>query len=495
MIIRLSIDDCSTHMSEVLKGLRPRIVWEIFESISAIPRCSGKEEGVQEFMEAWAGEHGFGFRKDGVGNVILIREAAPGCEEHPTLMMQGHQDMVCEKTPDSPHDFDVDPLPLKVEGDNVSAEGTTIGADNGIGMAIAMALLVDPDLGRHGRLEAVFTVDEESGFTGIRNMSPDFFTGKRMINLDSEELGVIIISSAGGGGTQYTIPFAREPPGDWEALRVEVGGLMGGHSGVDIHLPRLNSNILLAQGLRKVKEEIPLRLIHIEGGTRGNAIPRSAYAEIMVPKGRKTEGKEIIDRWDSKLDRSVEVGLQVKVTDSTPRESAGEEASSKAVDLVSEIPQGVYSWSPEYDDLVQTSNNLGILRTEEDKFSIPVNSRTCDAEDFGGNQAMLRELGDRHGVEYTQRTGGAGWKASPDSPFLKLVERCYAEVYGKEPKVTGIHGGLECGVFTMLDPELQIVSLGPTIHNPHSPSEYLEASTVGTLWEVVRTIAQRIRDE
>ena len=482
-------------MSGVLRGLQPRIVWDIFERISAIPRCSKKEERVQEFMEDWATENGVGFRRDEVGNVILIREAAPGCEGYPTLMMQGHQDMVCEKTPESPHDFDVDPLKLRVEGDKVSAEGTTLGADNGIGMAIAMALLVDPDLGRHGRLEAVFTVDEESGFTGIRNMSPDFFTGKRMINLDSEELGVIIISSAGGGGTQYTIPFARESPGDWTALRVEVGGLMGGHSGVDIHLPRLNSNILLAKGLRKVKEEIPLRLIHIEGGTRGNAIPRSANAEILVPDGGREEAKEILGKWNSGLDRSVEVRLEVRVTDSTPRDAAGEEASSKAVDLVSEVPQGVYSWSTEYDDLVQTSNNLGILRTEEDRFSIPVNSRTCDAGDFEGNQAMLRELGDRHGVEYAQRAGGAGWKADPDSPFLKLVERTYAEVHGEEPKVTGIHGGLECGVFTMLDPELQIVSLGPTIHNPHSPGEYLEASTVGVLWEVVRTIAQRMDDE
>ncbi len=482
-------------MSKVLDGLEPEIVWDIFERISAIPRCSKKEERVQEFLEAWAKENGVGFRKDGVGNVNLTREAAPNCEGYPTLMMQGHQDIVCEKDPESPHDFDVDPIPLKVEGDKVSADGTTLGADNGIGMAIAMALLVDPSLERHGMLEAVFTVDEESGFTGIRNMSPDFFSGKRMINLDSEELGVIIISSAGGGGTQYTIPIAREEPGDWEALKVEVGGLMGGHSGVDIHLPRLNSNILIAQGLRRVKERVPLKVIHIEGGTRGNAIPRSAYAEVLVPGGRKAEARKIIEEWGSGLDRSVEEGLEVKVMDSTPRASAGEEAASKAVNLVSEIPQGVYSWSTEYDELVQTSNNLGILRTEEDKFSIPVNSRTCDADDFEGNQAMLRELGDKHGVEYAQRAGGAGWKASPDSPFLKLVERCYAEVYGKEAKVTGIHGGLECGVFTMLDPELQIVSLGPTIHNPHSPAEYLEAHTVGVIWEVVRAIAQRMDAE
>jgi dipeptidase D len=171
------------------------------------------------------------------------------------------------------------------------------------------------------------------------------------------------------------------------------------------------------------------------------------------------------------------------------------ETSKKALDLISEIPQGVYSWSEEYEGLVQTSNNIGILRTEEERIRVPVSSRTSDAEDFKGNQEKLRELGERHGVEFTQRAGGAGWKASPDSPFLKLVVRCYEEVYGGAPKVEGIHGGLECGVFVRLDPELQIVSLGPTIHYPHSPNEYLEASTVGVLWEVVRAIAQRMDDE
>ncbi len=481
-------------MSKILDGLEPEIVWDIFERISAIPRCSKKEEGVQEFLEAWARENGVGFNKDEVGNVILIREAAPDCEGYPTLMMQGHQDMVCEKDPESPHDFDVDPIPLKVEGDSVSADGTTLGADNGIGMAIAMALLVDPSLERHGRLEAVFTVDEESGFTGIRNMNPDFFSGKRMINLDSEELGVIIISSAGGGGTEYSIPISREPPGGWEGLSVEVAGLLGGHSGVDIHLPRLNANILLAQGLRHLGAETRIRLVYIDGGTRGNAIPRSAKAEVLVPDGRTAKATEVIEEWASGLDRSEEE-IEVKVSKATSKPAVDLETSKKALDLISEIPQGVYSWSEEYEGLVQTSNNLGILRTEEERIRVPVNSRTSDAEDFKGNQEMLRELGGRHGVEFTQRAGGAGWKASPDSPFLKLVVKCYEEVYGSAAKVEGIHGGLECGVFVRLDPELQIVSLGPTIHNPHSPSEYLEASTVGVLWEVVRDIAQRMDEE
>ncbi|TRO47960.1 aminoacyl-histidine dipeptidase, partial [Candidatus Bathyarchaeota archaeon] len=471
-------------MSKILDRLEPAIVWDIFERISAIPRCSKKEGPVQVFLEEWAKENGVGFNKDEVGNVILTRGAAPGCDGYPTLMMQGHQDMVCEKDPESPHDFDVDPIPLKMEGDRVSAEGTTLGADNGIGMAIAMALLVDLDLERHGRLEAVFTVDEESGFTGIRNMSPDFFSGKRMINLDSEELGVIIISSAGGGGTEYSIPFSRDPPGGWEAIRVEVRGLLGGHSGVDIHLPRKNANILLAQGLRHLNDSVPVRLVHIEGGTRGNAIPRSAEAEVLVPEGRAAKAMKVMEEWASGLDRSEEE-IEVKASRATPKPAISPEASKKALDLISEIPQGVYSWSEEYEGLVQTSNNLGILRTEEGRIRVPVSSRTSDAEDFKGNQEMLRLLGERHGVELTQRGGGAGWKASPDSPFLKLVVRCYGEVYGSAPRVEGIHGGLECGVFVTLDPELQIVSLGPTIRFPHSPNEYLEAPTVGVLWEVM----------
>ena len=481
-------------MSKVLDGLEPAIVWDIFERISAIPRCSKKEGPVQKFLEEWAEENGVGFNKDDVGNVILTREAAPGCEGYPTLMMQGHQDMVCEKDPGSPHDFDVDPIPLRLEGDRVSAEGTTLGADNGIGMALAMALLVDPDLGSHGRLEAVFTVDEESGFTGIRNMSPDFFSGKRMINLDSEELGGIIISSAGGGGTEYSIPISRGPPGGWEAVKVEAGGMLGGHSGVDIHLPRRNANILLAQGLRHVNEKMPVRLVNIEGGTRGNAIPRSAEAEALVPEGRAAEAIKAIEEWAAGLDRSEEE-IKVKVSRTTPKAAISEETSKTALDLISEVPQGVYSWSPEYEGLVQTSNNLGILRTEEGRIRVPVSSRTSDADDFKGNQEMLRQLGERHGVEFTQRAGGAGWKASPDSPFLKLVTRCYGEVYGGAPRVEGIHGGLECGVFVMLDPELQIVSIGPSIHNPHSPGEYLEASTVGVLWEVVRAVARSMDEE
>ncbi len=478
-----------------MNGLEPENVWVIFEEISRIPRCSKKEERVQQFLEGWAAENGVYFKKDETGNVLLVREAAPRCEDFPTLILQGHQDMVCEKDMDSDHNFEADPIPLRVEGGMVSANGTTLGADNGIGMALAMAVLIEPSLERHGRIEAIFTVDEESGFTGIRNMKAEFFSGKRMINLDSEELGVVIISSAGGGGTEYTFPLERKSPGDWEALRVEVSGLLGGHSGVDIHLPRLNANILLAKGLRNLNKEVPIRLIHLEGGTRGNAIPRSAYAEFLIPEGLSSKAREILGDWAAGLDYSVEKGLSVNVSASSPRAAADEATSTSVVNLISEIPQGVFSWSKEYEDLVQTSNNLGIVRTEEDAIKAPMFSRTSDAEDFEKNQARLRELGERYGVQTEQRSGGAGWKADPDSSFLKLVSKVYEEEYGKKPKIMGIHGGLECGVFTQLDPDLDIVSIGPTIKNAHSPRECLEADSVAVLWRVLKSVVERMDEE
>ena len=470
-------------------------VWTIFEEISRVPRCSKREQRLQEYMEKWAAANEITFRKDETGNLLLVRDAKPGYEDYPTLLLQGHQDMVCEKDPDSPHDFENDPIPLKLDGGIVTAEGTTLGADNGIGMALAMALVSDPHLERHGRIEAIFTVDEESGFTGVRNLKADFFTGKKMINLDSEDLGVVIVSSASGGGTEYIFPVERQSHGDWEALKVEVSGLLGGHSGIDIHLPRYNANVFLAKGLRELNGKVPIRLMHMEGGTRGNAITRLAYAELLIPKGKKGEVQKIIDEWISNMDRSSEKNLIVKVSSSTPRDAVDSEASTRVINLVLEIPQGVFSWSEEYEDLVQTSNNLGILRTEPDAIRVQVSSRTCDTEDFQKNQAKLEELGEKYGAQINQRGGYAGWKADPDSPFLRLVLRCYEDVYGKYPKVTGIHGGLECGVFTNLVPEMEIVSIGPTIRYPHSPSEHLDVESVATLWEVIKTIAERMNED
>ncbi|HUS78271.1 MAG TPA: beta-Ala-His dipeptidase [Patescibacteria group bacterium] len=482
-------------MSGTLEGLEPRAVWEIFEEISRIPRCSKREQELGRWIKDWAEENGVSFKQDEVGNILLAREAAEGHEGTQTLVLQCHQDMVCEKTEGSPHDFAKDPIPLRVDGDLLRAEGTSLGADNGVGMAIAMAVMVEPRLLVHGRLEAVLTVDEETGLTGAVKMQLGFFTGKRMINLDSEELGVIIISSAGGGGTNYSYPEPPTAAEGWGGLRLNVGGLLGGHSGVDIHLPRMSANKLLGEGLKVVLEEMPIRIAHIEGGTRGNAIARSAHCVFLVPPGRAVEAQVTLKGWGEGLDRFVEKEATVRVSEVDVGRAFSEDVSRRVVGLINDVPQGPYSWSDEFPDLVQTSNNLGVLRTEGDVIRILLSTRSSDKGGLDENQGKLKELGRRYGAETQQRAGGTGWKADPESPFLALVTRCYEEVLGRRPEVTGIHGGLECGVLSRFDPDLMIVSIGPDISYPHSPQELVRIGSVGPLWETVKRVVEELVNE
>lgn len=480
-------------MSYLLEGLEPTPVWMIFEEISRIPRCSKHEEKVQAYLKTWAIEHGIGYKKDDVGNVLLTREPDTGFDDVPALLFQAHQDMVCEKTPESSHDFTKDPIPLMVESGKVKAFNTSLGADNGLGMALAMALLIDDKLVGNGRIEALFTVDEEAGFTGVRNLDPAFFTATHMINLDSEEAGVIIVSSAGGGSTTYTINYRPKKVDRREALRVSVDGLKGGHSGVDIHLPRYNANKLLAKCLKMLHKEITIRLAHFEGGTRSNVIPRNAYADILVPSRHISKAFELIDEWANSIDKTHEPGLKVSTTPVGVVSAAPVHETEQFLDIVSEIPFGPKSWSPDYDDLVQTSNNNGIIHTEDNAFKIMVSSRTCDLKDGYDNQRILYELGQKYRVKTEQSELRAGWKADPESRLLRLVETSYATVSGRKPKVTGIHGGLECGVIAGLKKDMDIVSMGPTIKYPHSPSEYVEVRGVDTLYKALHMTASSMR--
>jgi dipeptidase D len=480
-------------MTYLLEGLEPLSVWKIFEEISRIPRCSKHEKKLQDFIKKWAVDNDLGYRKDKVGNVLLTKAAALGFEKVPSLMFQTHQDMVCEKTPESNHDFAKDPLQLILESGNVKANNTSLGADNGIGMALSMALLIDDSLNRNGSIEALFTVDEESGFTGVRNLDPNFFTTFHMINLDSEELGVIIVSSAGGGGTTYSIKYRTKSPENREGLRVEVSGLMGGHSGVDIHLPRYNANKLLAKGLSKLHSKLPIRLVKFEGRTRGNAIPRTAYADILVLARQAEKASKIIFEWVNSLDKSNEPRLLVKTRPIEALPSSPIYETEKMIRLVSEIPFGPKSWSKEYLGLVQTSNNAGIIKTEKNTFTVNVNSRTSNMKDFYDNQRILSELGAKYKVQTEQHTRSAGWKADPNSKLLKLVEQTYDEVLGRAPKINGIHGGLECGVIAGIKPGIDIISIGPTIKYPHSPSEYIEVKSVEPLYKTLLKVVTKMK--
>jgi dipeptidase D len=481
-------------MSNILKGLKPEAVLSLFEEITHLPRCGGMERNVQEWVEKWAKRTAVEYKRDDTGNICLTVAPTPGQEKVVTLTLQAHQDMVCEKTPESSHDFSKDPLPIKVEGDIVTSMGTSLGADDGIGLAMAMSVLANPGP-KHGKLEAIFTVDEEGGFTGVSNMKPSFFTGEYMINIDSEEEGVIIVNSAGGANVDYTFNKIDQSSEKGDALKLEISGLLGGHSGVDIDLPRFNASIILAKGLKELNKVLPIRIIEMGGGTRGNAIPREAQSVFMVPDGRSNEAIKIINKWGKSIDRIKEPNLMITATRVEQRNSFSESTSKAIINLISEFPQGVFSWSKEYANLVQTSNNLGTVKTENEKITIHVYSRSSNDEDFEKDLKKLRDLGEKYGAEISQSKGNAGWKASPDSPLLKLVEKCYAEVVGSNPKVTGIHGGLECGVFSQLKPGLQIVSIGPTIRFPHSPREYVEAPTVETLWKVIKKVVSALSED
>lgn len=480
-------------MTELLQGLEPEQVWLTFEEISRIPRCSGHEGKVQKYLKEWAIEHGLSYRKDEIGNVLLTREATLGLEHVPVLIFQAHQDMVCEKTPQSIHNFGRDPISLIVDSNKVSAHNTSLGADNGLGMALAMNVLIDETTRGRGKLEALFTVDEETGFVGVRNLRPDFFTARHMINLDSEEVGVIIVSSAGSGETTYRVDFRSQSHSLRDALRVTMDGLLGGHSGVDIHLPRYNANKLLAECLLKLHSELTIRLIHFEGGTRSNVIPRNAYADILVPSRKAIQAIEIIDNWATTIDRTIERGVTVEAHQIESRPAAPIHETEQLLKLVAEIPFGPKSWSSDYKDLVQTSNNNGIVRTDGNSFIVQVSSRTSDMKDGYDNQRILYELGQKYWVKIEQTNFSVGWKANPESKLLRLVERSYSTVSGRKPKITGIHGGLECGVIARLKKDIDIVSIGPTIKYPHSPSEYVEVESVATLYKTLIMVASKMK--
>ncbi|MCD6264198.1 M20/M25/M40 family metallo-hydrolase, partial [Candidatus Bathyarchaeota archaeon] len=304
--------------------------------------------------------------------------------------------------------------------------------------------------------------------------------------------------SAGGGGTRYTIPVEFEEVEGWKGVKLEISGLLGGHSGVDIHLPRLNANKLLGEGLKAVKEEVPLRIMHIEGGTRGNAIARSAYCDFLIPEKKAGKAMEILEEWRKQVEekhRSVERGMKIEFSEIPAGKAISEEKTASIIGIITEVHQGPVSWSKEIEGLVETSNNLGIVRTEEDKVVISASSRSSDMKELAEFRAKLKAIGEKYGAKVDQSPAYPGWKADVKSPFLKLVARNYEKVMGKKPKITAIHAGLECGFLSRFDPELKIVSIGPTVKYPHSPQEFVYIDSVGVLWKVVRAVVEEIGSE
>ena len=474
----------------VLGKLKPQIVWNIFEDISQIPRESKKEEKIREWVKKWADKHQISWMEDSVGNLLLSVEASGEGVKFPGIILQGHLDMVAQKSPESSHDFDNDPIPIKIEEDFVTAEGTTLGADNGIGVAIALAAIEDPSL-KHGPIDVLLTVDEETGLTGAFGLDKNYLRYKYLLNLDSEEEGKITVSSAGGGDTKFTIPFSQKSKPSLIGFMLTIEGLMGGHSGVDIHKDRLNAIKVLTEGLVNIRQKVEdFYICSIKGGNVHNAIPRNAYCEFLVdnPEGVR----EIFDDWKRQIKSYKEYEPKINVNLQETSLNSYISCTNAVITLLYEIPHGPLAFSSEIVDLVETSNNLALINTTSDSIEIVASTRSSYNEELHRVRSELKGLGDRVGVEVFQEPSYPGWKPELDSPFLNLTKQEYEREYGQKVELKSVHGGLETGLFKGIDPELQLVSIGPKIKDAHSPQERVYIESVDLIWRTVKAVLSNI---
>ena len=477
----------------VLNGLDPKVLWQHFDKIRTIPHCSGNEEQLAEYLLSYSKKKDLEAEKDENGNVIIRVPATPGHEDAPTVVLQGHMDMVGEKDSDVDHDFFKDPIEVELDGDWVKAKGTTLGADNGIGMAAALAVIDSPDM-VHGPLELLFTVDEEVGLTGAGKLEPGFVKGSMMLNLDTEELGAIYVGCAGGGDSTIKLPFEQiEAPAGTKGFLLKVSGLKGGHSGIDIHEKRGNAIKILARVLLKAHGTQPFHLVGMQGGSKRNAIPREATAELMVLETGVEDLAEIIGEETSKIKSE----LGELAADLTVLLEPGEQSFTKVLDkksqetvlnLLNDLPHGVEAMSKEIEGLVETSNNVATVSTGGNAFVIGTSTRSSIAEDLQKLRDKIRSIAEAAGAEVEENVPYPGWKPNLDSKLLGIAKEIHEKEFGKEPELKAIHAGLECGIIGEKYPGMEMISIGPWIEHPHSPGERVNIPSVSTFWRFLTAL-------
>lgn len=485
-----------------IKDLEPKIVWNYFYDITQIPRPSKKEERIIAYLLDFAKEHNLEAKKDKAGNVLITKNATPGKENVQTVILQSHVDMVCEKNSDVTHDFDNDPIETIIDGDWVRANGTTLGADNGIGVAAQLAVLASNDF-EHGKIEALFTVDEETGLTGANSLQPDFFTGGILMNLDTEEEGEIYIGCAGGKGTKAYFKYKeKEAPKKYFWFKIQVKGLRGGHSGSDIDKGLGNANKILNRFLHSLmRKKYGMVLSEIGGGNLHNAIAREAYAVVGVKEKYKEDMRVKLNVFLSQVQneyKKTDPNLDIQLESvQMPSKIINKGAAEKLLQAIYAVPHGVIGMSFDIDGLVETSTNLASVKML-DNHAIEVGTSQRSSVESRKHDIvnMVSTVFDLAGAKkIVNNEGYPGWEPNPNSEILKLAKAEYKKLYNKNAKVKAIHAGLECGLFLEKYPHLDMISIGPDMTDVHSPDEKVKISSVKKWWDYLVKILENIPEQ
>ena len=484
-------------MSAEIKNLSPKPVWDYFYSLTQIPRPTGHMEAVTRFVESVGNALGLETLRDGVGNVLIRKPASPGRENHKTVTLQAHLDMVPQKNASVKHDFLTDPIDAYVEDGWVKARGTTLGADNGIGASLALAVLADDTL-EHGPIEALFTIDEEQSMDGAFGLKPNFLQGDILLNCDSEKEGELFVGCAGGADLNISFQFKEDtyiPEGD-VAVKITLSGLKGGHSGVDIHLGRANANKLMFRFLKEAVCDYGARLSAVEGGNMRNAIPREAWAIVTIPGDNVEALWELVSDYQEMYQveyAGVESGIrfEAEMTE-LPTTLIPEEIQDDLINAIEGCQNGVISMLHDFPGTVESSSNLAIVKTSDELIEIKILVRSSSETRIEAVCSSLESIFSMAGAKVEIPDGYNGWQPNIHSPMLQVMKEVYQELFAVEPAVKVMHAGLECGIIQGAYPQMDMISIGPDLEYPHSPDERVRIESVANTWRYITAVLAKI---